>query len=48
MDSQSRAQSPWPFSTRVMGCNNPGNENAGFGVELPGHELRMCEVKMTC
>ena len=50
MDSQSRAQSTWPFSTRVMGCNNPGNWNAGSGVELPGHclELRTCEVKVTC
>ena len=48
MDSQSRADSPWPFSTRVMGCDNPGNGNAGSGVEFPGHELRMCEVKVTC
>ena len=48
MDSQSRAQSPCAFSTRVMGCDSPGNGNAGSGVELPGHELRMCEVKVTC
>ena len=47
MDSQSRAQSRCPF-TRVKGSDNPGNENAGSGVKLPGHELRMCEVKVTC
>ena len=48
MDSQSCAQSPCPFYTRLKGSDNPGNEDAGSGVEMPADELRMCEVKVTC